>query len=31
MSMRHITADVLPGSKFRRHVFYRYLVLWTKA
>jgi hypothetical protein len=28
---RRIAARVLPGSRFRRHVLWRYSLVWTKA
>jgi SAM-dependent methyltransferase len=29
-SMRELVADLLPGARFRRHVFWRYSVLWSR-
>lgn len=29
-SMRRIVAELLPGARFRTHLFWRYTVLWTK-
>jgi SAM-dependent methyltransferase len=29
--MRQIAADVLPGCRFRRHLLWRYSLIWTKA
>jgi ubiquinone/menaquinone biosynthesis C-methylase UbiE len=29
-SMRKLVAELLPGARFRRHVFWRYSVLWSR-
>jgi len=29
-SMRALTRELLPGARFRRHLFWRYSIVWTR-